>query len=354
VTENADGGRLCPVCSGGRDALEFRRAVSGALAIGTVVVIWGFHYIVLFHPLRLVSPGQYLTLRFFWASLFLLALPPFYRLFKNIPPRSWVELCALGLFSIVWYQWSFLKAVALMDPLPLVMILSLGPILVGVVRLVRKEEAFLPVQWFGMIFVVLGTGFLLSRPWTNIAHLRFGGNGYTWAFMCLFLFVFQTLLVRRLVMTLSIGQVTFLPILIGGAGLSLWHPSELVLPPADRTAGVIIALLYSIFLALFLAYFLWNAAIRALGPTQASLWSNAQPLVTALGAYFILKEPLSLRQVGGGILMAVGFGLFFFPLLSNDPYRPVLKTETRDPKDDLSLEVDPDRKGEKEKGVGVG
>ena len=343
---------MCPGMSREEgELLEFRRAVSGALAIGTVIVIWGFHYIVLFHPLRLISPGRYLTLRFFWASLFLLVLPPFYRLFRNIPLRQWVELFALGLLSIVWYQWSFLKAVALMDPLPLVMILSLGPILVGVVRRLRKEEVFLPVQWFGMIFVVLGTGFLLSRPWGPAA--RPGGNGFAWAFLCLFLFVCQTLLVRRLVSNLTIGQVTFLPIVIGGAGLSLMNPGEILLPPADRTETVIVALLYSIFLALFLAYFLWNAAIRVLGPTQASLWSNAQPLVTALGAYFILGEPLSFRQVGGGILMAIGFGLFFVPILSNDPYRMVLEPPVPDGSPPLPLEMDPDRKGEKEEGVGV-
>ena len=73
--------------------------------------------------------------------------------------------------------------------------------------------------------------------------------------------------------------------------------------------------------------------------------------MTALGAYFILGEPLSIRQVGGGILMAIGFGLFFVPVLSNDPYRAVLDPPV--PAGSLSLEMDPDRKGEKEEGVGV-
>ncbi|MHB1606017.1 MAG: DMT family transporter [Leptospirales bacterium] len=295
----------------------------GAVSIILVILIWGFHYIVLFHPLRIVSAGQYLTLRFFLASLVLLSFPAFYRLFRNIRPSQWAELVLLGLVSIVWYQWSFLKAVALMDPLPLVLILSLGPILVALVRRLLGQESFFPVQWIGMLVVVMGTGFLLDRRGGGILeHTQWSGLG--WAFLCLILFVGQTLLIRRMVGSLTTGQVTFLPILIGGIGLFVWHPSYMILTPVERSPGVILPLLYSTFLALFLAYFLWNEAIRVLGPTEASLWVNAQTMVTAVGATLFLGEPITLPQVGGGFLMMGGFVLFFLPVLLKGRIRPHL------------------------------
>lgn len=328
-----------------------RSVWGGTVSIVLVVLIWGFHYIVLFHPLRLVSPGQYLALRFFWASLVLLSLPPFYRLFRNVRPSQWVELVLLGLVSIVWYQWSFLKAVALMDPLPLVLILSLGPILVALVRRVFCQESFFPVQWAGMLAVVMGTGFLLDRPGGTLAHTQWSGLG--WAFLCLTLFVAQTLLIRRMLGSMTTGQVTFLPILIGGVGLFLWHPSYVILTPVERSAGVILPLLYSTFLALFLAYFLWNEAIRVLGPTEASLWANAQPLVTAFGATLFLGEPITPPQIGGGVLMMSGFVLFFLPVLLTA--RANSRILSGGPLNSLSLglQVNPHGEGNEEEGIGV-
>ncbi len=328
-----------------------RSVWGGAVSIILVVLIWGFHYIVLFHPLRLVSPGQYLALRFFWASLVLLSLPPFYRLFRNIKPQQWAELVLLGLVSIVWYQWSFLKAVALMDPLPLVLILSLGPILVALVRRFQGLETFLPVQWGGMLGVVMGTGFLLDRPGGRLAHTQWAGLG--WAFLCLILFVAQTLLIRRMLGSLTTGQVTFLPILIGGVGLFFLHPSYVILTPVERSASVILPLFYSTFLALFLAYFLWNEAIRVLGPTEASLWANAQPMVTAVGATFFLGEPITVPQIGGGFLMMSGFVLFFLPVLLKGRARSRILAGSPLSSLALGLQVNPQGEGNEEEGVGV-
>lgn len=328
-----------------------RSVWGGTVSIILVILIWGFHYIVLFHPLRLISAGQYLTLRFFWASLVLLGIPAFYRLFRNIRPPQWAELVLLGLVSIVWYQWSFLKAVALMDPLPLVLILSLGPILVALVRRFLAQESFFPIQWVGMLVVVMGTGFLLDRRGGTLEHTQWSGLG--WAFLCLILFVAQTLLIRRMVGSLTTGQVTFLPILIGGVGLFVWHPSYMVLTPVERSPGVILPLLYSTFLALFLAYFLWNEAIRVLGPTEASLWVNAQPMVTAVGASLFLGEPVTLPQIGGGFLMMSGFVLFFLPILLKGRIGSFLPRGKLFRSLLLGLQVNPDGEGNEEERIGV-
>ena len=286
----------------------------GTLAVWLVVLLWGFHYVVLYRPLRLINPEIYLIVRFTWASGLVLLMCLFFPFLRGISRTNWWWLLLLSFVEIVGYNWAFLLAASTVDPIPLVLILSLRPITVALYSHLKGHESFSLFQWGAMGLVCIGIFLVVNggAPHTMV-HLAAPKKptGLFLAFLSLLLLTISTLLSRFLLTKVSIAQVTFLPILLGGIILLCLHPGWIVLPTADRTPTIIFSLLYSVFLALFLAYFLWNIAISSIGPTRSSLWTSGQPLVTAAGAFLILGHHLFWVQVTGGLLTLAGFWIFF-------------------------------------------
>ena len=288
-----------------------RKRHRGTVAAWALVLFWGFHYVVLYRPLRLIEPERYLLLRFGWASLIVLVLGLFMPFLKGISPINWGRLFLLSLVGIVGYQWVFLKAASILDPVSLVLILSLGPVLVALYSHLRGHESFTAFQW-GMM-AVIGTGISLVVRGEPSGPSLDGSRplGLFMAFLSLLFFATSTLMARSLLSRVSTMQVTLIPILIGGALLIPLHPTWMLLPNGPHRGIVLFALLYSIFVALFLCYFLWNMAISDIGPSRAGLWTNGQPIVAALGTALFLHQPLGLGQVAGGMIAVAGFWGFF-------------------------------------------
>ena len=127
-----------------------------------VVLFWGFHYVVLYRPLRLIDPERYLILRFFWAAVLVLIFSLFVPVLRGISLKNWQRLLLLSLVGIVAYQWVFLKAASLLDPVSLVLILSLGPVLVALYGHLKGHDSFSPLQWGAMALIGVGI-FLVVR-----------------------------------------------------------------------------------------------------------------------------------------------------------------------------------------------
>jgi drug/metabolite transporter (DMT)-like permease len=287
------------------------RVRRGTLAAWALVLFWGFHYVVLYRPLRLIDPERYLFLRFGWAASVVLILSFFFPFLRGIGRGNWGRLLLLSLVGIVGYQWVFLRAASLLDPVPLVLILSMGPVIVAVYSHIRGQESFSPFQWGAMGVICFGI-FLVVRgePGGTDPGIHLG-EGLVMAFFSLFFFTISTFLTRSLLTRVTTVQTTLVPVLLGGLILLPFHPDWLLLPPGRHEAIIFLSLLYSIFVALFLCYFLWNMAVSDIGPARAGLWSNGQPLVAACGSVAFLGHHLSWGQVFGGLLALGGYWIFF-------------------------------------------
>ena len=287
----------------------------GTLAAWVVVLLWGFHYVVLYRPLRLIDPERYLILRFSWAALLVLLFSLFFPVLKGISRENWRKLLLLSLVGIVAYQWVFLKAASLLDPVTLVLILSLGPVLVALYGHAKGHESFSPLQWGAMALIGAGIYLVvhgeLPQDGSAPASLSGQGEGLIMAVLSLLFFTLWTLMTREMSGRVSTLQLTLVPVLLGGVILVPLHPSW-VLPPAGPHAGLVgLSLMYSIVFALFLAYYLWNVAVADIGPARAGLWTNGQPVVAAAGSALFLGHKMGSLQLVGGLVAVVGYWLFF-------------------------------------------
>ena len=287
------------------------RKKRGTMAAWVLVLLWGFHYVVLYRPLRVIDPAHYLFLRFGWAGSTVLLLSFFRPFLRGISLGNWGRLLLLSMIGIVGYQWVFLKAASILDPVPLVLILSLGPVLVALYSHFRGYESFSGFQW-GMILLI-GAGIALVVRGGPALPPRHGSwlLGLSMPFLSLAFFTLSTLMARALLVRVSTLQVTLVPILLGGLILVPLHPSWILPPTGPHATLVLLSLLYSIVVALFLCYFLWNMAIADIGPARAGLWTNGPPIVAAVGTALFLHRPLSSAQILGGAIAVAGFWGFF-------------------------------------------
>ena len=65
----------------------------------------------------------------------------------------------------------------------------------------------------------------------------------------------------------------------------------------------LVALLYLAVFATVAAFFFYNYALTKIPASRASIFINGIPVVTALGAWIILGERLTLLQGAGGVLV---------------------------------------------------
>ena len=294
--------------------LWFGRFRKGTLAAWVVVLFWGFHYVVLYRPLRLIDPERYLILRFFWAAILVLIFSLFVPVLRGISRKNWQRLFLLSLVGIVAYQWVFLKAASLLDPVSLVLILSLGPVLVALYGHVKGHESFSPLQWGSMALIGVGI-FLVVRGALPQAVSRTDserhGEGLLMAFLSLLFFTVWTLMTREMTRRVSTLQITLVPVLLGGIVLAPLHPAWILPPSGVHARLIIFSLLYSIFFALFFSYYLWNVAVADIGPARAGLWTNGQPVVAAIGSAIFLGHRMGTLQMVGGVVALAGYWLFF-------------------------------------------
>jgi drug/metabolite transporter (DMT)-like permease len=54
------------------------------------------------------------------------------------------------------------------------------------------------------------------------------------------------------------------------------------------------------------AYLFWYRGVRILGPTRTAMFSNLQPIVALVVAYFVLAESPSAPQLGGAVAIMSG------------------------------------------------
>ena len=86
-----------------------------------------------------------------------------------------------------------------------------------------------------------------------------------------------------------------------------------IIPEIDQWHGIstysLINLLYLAFFCSALAYFLYNFAVKSLGATVTSMFLNLIPIVSIIGGVLVLKETISLLQIGGMLLIMLSLFL---------------------------------------------
>jgi drug/metabolite transporter (DMT)-like permease len=276
------------------------------------VLFWGLSFVGTKIALESFTPLVLIFLRFSMASCFFIALLAF-RGFPTLTRREYGLLFVASLFQPGMYFLCETTGLQYTSASKASLIVATIPIAV-----LGLSTIFLKERVNGLVIGGIGLSLV------GVAMLIFGDPQVNWSlggpmlgdllmFGAVMAMAIYTVLMKNLVearSTLDITAVQFFYGTLLFAPAFFWQ-----LPAMQWTAVTMPSLIALISLTLFAtigAFVFFNFALSKIPTTQAAIFLNCVPVVTAIGAWLILDEWLTFIQISGGVLVLVSVYLTNF------------------------------------------
>jgi drug/metabolite transporter (DMT)-like permease len=244
--------------------------------------------------LRTIISGIIYIVYYFYAGL------PF-----RYKDRDLRLLLILGFLSIPINQFAFLYGVRFTTATEAAILYSTTPVLVLLVSsFYLKERITLPkilgtaMAFAGVVVIVLEKGTRIG-----ISHLQ----GDLFVFIAVIAWTLYTVFGRRLVLTHGAINSTVFTALVGSAMFApIGIGSSIGYNYFSLTGGQWMEILYLSIITSMVGYALWYAALSKIEASKAAVFTNGQPVMTAILAYFFLGQGISLIFALGAALTIGG------------------------------------------------
>jgi drug/metabolite transporter (DMT)-like permease len=218
---------------------------------------------------------------------------------------EWLQLLGLGILAIPINQGFFLVGLSHTPPTHPALLYATTPVWVYLISVWRKEEGFKRKKTVGIAIALAGvTAFFLEKSLRlEVDYLL----GDTLLLIAVWAWATYTVLGRRLVQKRGAMNVTAAALILGTI---VYFP--LGIYTASNVSYLTVTwvgwggILYSAIFTSVLLYTLWFWTIRYMEPARAAVFSNLQPIFTAILGYGILGERLSVGSVVTGSVIMLG------------------------------------------------
>ena len=274
------------------------------------IIFWGFSFIATKLALREVHPFTLLTLRFGIGGL-LLVLVQLQRnrgFLKTFSSKDWVSIIFLAIVGISGH--TLLQAYGLLytSAINTGWIVAIMPIFITIAARLFLGERITARRMIGILVGFCGIFLVISKGVFSLSIFRFSST-------------FGDILAL-------ISAITWTAFTVGGKGfLSRFSPLAAITP--IMIVGCLITLPFTwlkwewdilfrlsltgwtgiLFLGVFcsgLAYLFWYSALEKNDSGIVGIYLYLEPLVTLIGAYFLLKEEIQWITLWGGGMILLG------------------------------------------------
>ena len=288
-------------------------ARSGVAEIGLlfVVAVWGFNFAVIKVPLEVIPPFAVNLLRFTVSLGVLTGLhliqarahgrSPLYDI-KTFP----VAVAVLGILGHVVYQAGFILGIDRLTAGAGALLIASSPIWTTVVGHIRGIDRLSGGGWFGLGLTVVGVALVILGQ----TESRIDGD----ALGALLMLAAACAWGLTTVFTRPLLDKGASPLGLTTAGLWVAYPLLFLmgLPGASSQdwsqvgATEWAALVYSGGLSTGVAYWIWNVAVKRVGPSRTAAFANLVPVVGVCAGVLLLNETITPLELAGGALVIVG------------------------------------------------
>lgn len=233
-------------------------------------------------------------------------------LFAKITPidtQTTLLLGLSGLLGIALADTFFFKALLTLGPRQILILETLSPaftVILAVIFLGEKQKA---LTWAGIILILIGTSGTLWEHSQQGKTNKKKFTGIKYAILFVICNSLGIILAKIAVVSISALQATFMRLLWGVIGLSIWggatrHLKEWVFPLKDIKTLKLMFL--SAFIVIFGGFLLSIAALKYTSASIATILNSTTPLfILPLSAIF-LKEKISFRKITSAGLVVTG------------------------------------------------
>lgn len=228
---------------------------------------------------------------------------------RVLPPRSALGwLLFLGMLAGPVNQGLFFYGLQRSTAAHAALFYALTPLAVYVISVVRKQERASPRAWLGITVAFSGVVVLLLGRGLKSASGPLRGDLFILAAMVAWAlytahgkaFVAVHGAMRSTCWSMMAGTLLILPVAPFGLDVA-----RVMAASGRALAGIVyLGLLTSV-----VSYLLWYYALSKTEPSKVAVFSNLQPVATALAAWALLGDPLNWEIAVGGLLVLAGVRL---------------------------------------------
>ncbi|AOT70736.1 DMT family transporter [Geosporobacter ferrireducens] len=267
-------------------------------------LFWAGNYVFGKYVVAEMSPLWITFSRWAVASVILLTIAHFHEKPDwRAVLKQWPALVVLGLLGFVGYNMVLYSALDYTSSTNAALVSALGPGMIAIFSLYMLKEKISKIQVSGIGVSLIGVLAVLT-----------GGN-LTRVFQTAYnrgdLLMLAAVLMWTLysVMGKQLKEVPPITATAVSAFLSaiMMAPFAIVqgIDMGNISSLAIIGILYMIIFPSVGSFVFWNMSVREIGATQAGIFLNLIPVFTALISW-ILGEPVTASQFGGGLLVFIG------------------------------------------------
>ena len=281
-------------------------------AVVAALALWAGNWIVARAVRDDIAPGLITSGRVVLVMLTLapLALPGLAARLRGFAWRDWAVLAALGLFgggSHNAMQYLGLQSTTATNG---TLFFSLSPVTIMVLAGVALGERIRAMQWAGVAVSFAGVLVIALRGEAEaLASLSFN-PGDILCFVSMIMWSGYTICLRLQRAPLEPIQLLFMVCAVGLVTLLPWLAWDLAYDPrAHFNLNGTLAMLYSAFASVILAYAGWNYAVARLGAARVGGFSHLLPAFGVIFAALFLGEIPAWYHVVGVALIFGGIAL---------------------------------------------
>ena len=292
---------------GPREYQTGRGVLLAEVAVTVMALIWGVNYSVIKYGTGMVPALAYNSVRVLLGAIALIIIA---LIWGGAAPsrRDALTILALGALGNGLYQIFFAEGISRTRAGEAALVVGASPALMALIGRMRGVErvsgrgiAGIALSIFGVGLVVLGRAASGSaaQGGSLTGDLLVLCGSVCWAVYTILLIPYTKRLNGWYILALSMAGGSLVLLVVGAPAILSVNWMTL----APRTW---LAVLYSGFGALVLAYVLWYRGVKVLGPTRTALFANLQTLIALLVAWATLNEQPTAWQVAGAVTILGG------------------------------------------------
>ena len=275
--------------------------------------LWGGSFVLTKHLLIDFNPITIIFARSVIASLvFAVFCMILYKKEFKIAKKHFKYFIGLVFFEPFLYFLFETYSLQLCDASVVSVIIATIPLFVALMAVSVFKEKLSALNFFGIFLSISGIVIML---WRNFTHVDFSLLGVLLAFGAVLSTIGYSYFIKKLTLYYSpIIIITWQNIL----GLVAFLPLVFIVNDAEtvafqyRALGDMQNLSFMLMLAILcsaIAFILYVDAMRVMGLARTNIFVNLIPVVTAVIAFFVLREEITLPKVLGIILVILGIFL---------------------------------------------
>lgn len=282
-------------------------------ALMGVIIFWGVSFVATKMALETIPLFTLIFLRFIISALVLLVIMIYLGL-PSFTRREHFKMILLALVDPGLYFIFETIGLKYTSAAKASLIIATVPLAVLVLSTLFLKERTSPKGIAGICLSIIGIAILMAGD----PEFAWELNGHALGDLMIFGAVCSAALYS--IFSRSLGQ-SHSPLKITAVqfiyGTLFYIPAFLWELPGLQWAAISVhswgALAYLTFFATIGAFLCYNYALSKLPATRAAIFINGIPVVTAIAAWLLLGEKLTLIQVGGGALVLFAVGLTNWP-----------------------------------------